>query len=104
MSKRITSANNKEIKYLNKLLLKSSFRNKERKFVVEGKREIIMALENGFKILKLYYNPNIIDYNKFSIDVDCDIIELSDSVYSKISYRKSTEGLIAVYSMRDYSL
>ena len=104
MSKRITSASNKEIKYLNKLLIKSSFRKKEGKFVVEGKREIIMAVENGFKILKLYYNPNIIDVNKFSIEMDCDIIELSDSVYSKISYRKSTEGLIAVYSMRDYLL
>ena len=104
MSKRITSASNKEIKYLNKLLIKSSFRKKERKFVVEGKREIIMAVENGFKILKLYYNPNIIDVNKFSIEIDCDIIELSDYVYSKISYRKSTEGLIAVYSMRDYLL
>ena len=78
MSKRITSASNKEIKYLNKLLIKSSFRKKERKFVVEGKREIIMAVENGFKILKLYYNPNIIDVNKFSIEIDCDIIELSD--------------------------
>ena len=63
-----------------------------------------MAVENGFKILKLYYNPNIIDVNKFSIEMDCDIIELSDYVYSKISYRKSTEGLIAVYSMRDYLL
>ena len=49
MSKRITSASNKEIKYLNKLLIKSSFRKKERKFVVEGNREIIMAVENGFK-------------------------------------------------------
>ena len=29
MSKRITSASNKEIKYLNKLLIKSSFRKKE---------------------------------------------------------------------------
>ena len=53
MSKRITSANNKEIKYLNKLLIKSSFRKKEKKFVVEGKREIIMAVENGFKINKV---------------------------------------------------
>ena len=101
MSKRIISFSNKEIKYLNKLLIKSSFRKKERKFAVEGRREIIMAIENGFKILKLYYNPNIIDIDKFSIDTDCDIIELSDSVYSKISYRKSTEGLIGIYLMKD---
>ena len=104
MSKRITSSSNKEIKYLNKLIIKSSFRKKEKKFAVEGKREIIMAIENGYKILKLYYNPNIIDFNKVSIDINCDIIELSDSVYSKISFRKSSEGLIGVYAMKDYLL
>ena len=104
MSKRITSSSNKEIKYLNKLIIKSSFRKKEKKFAVEGKREIIMAIENGYKILKLYYNPNIIDFNKISIDINCDIIELSDSVYSKISFRKSSEGLIGVYAMKDYLL
>ena len=63
MHKKITSLDNKEIKNIIKLITKSKTRKEERIFVVEGQKEILMAIKNRFKVQKIYYNSNIIDIN-----------------------------------------
>tara|TARA_X000001036_G_scaffold419081_1_gene438571 strand:+ start:54 stop:845 length:792 start_codon:yes stop_codon:yes gene_type:complete len=101
MQKKVTSIDNKDIKDLIKLTNKSRLRKESGRFVVEGKRELQMAFNNGYKVEKCFYNSNIIDINKIGLDQNCSKIEVNNNVYSKISFRNSTEGIISVVKMKE---
>ena len=103
MHKKITSLDNKEIKNIIKLITKSKTRKEERIFVVEGQKEILMAIKNRFKVQKIYYNSNIIDINNLKFDNNTQIIEVNNEVYSKISFRNSTEGIIGLIEIKQNS-
>ena len=103
MHKKITSLDNKEIKNIIKLITKSKTRKEERNFVVEGQKEILMAIKNRFKVQKIYYNSNIIDINNLKFDNNTQIIEVNNEVYSKISFRNSTEGIIGLIEIKQNS-
>ena len=96
MNKKITSLDNKDIKYVIKLINKSKLRRETKEFVIEGKRELKMAYQNGYVIKKIYCNSNIIDLSKVSNEYDCEIIEINNHIYSKISFRDTTEGLVSL--------
>tara|TARA_B100001996_G_scaffold223804_1_gene172198 strand:+ start:2884 stop:3672 length:789 start_codon:yes stop_codon:yes gene_type:complete len=98
MSKKITSLDNKDIKHVKKLVNKSRFRKETKTFVIEGKRELKMASKNGYVLNKIYYNPNIIDFKQVSDEFNCEIVEVSNIIYSKISVRNTTEGIIGLVS------
>ena len=101
MNKRIYSSDNKEIKHLIKLVNKPRLRKESKSFVVEGKRELEMAYSNGHLIKKIYCNPNIIDLKTVKSQYDTEIIEVSNDIYSKISFRSSTEGMVAIVFQKD---
>ena len=101
MNKRITSSDNKEIKYLIKLANKPRLRKESKSFVVEGKRELEMAYSNGYLIKKIYCNRNIIDPKTVKSQYDTEIIEVNNDIYSKISFRNSTEGMVAIVFQKD---
>lgn len=104
----ITSTSNSKIKELISLSEKSRTRKKEGLFVLEGKRELQIALEAGYEVRQLFVNPSILN------EVDLDLIiqktslqsyfEVSDEVYSKIAYRSSTEGVIALCVSKNHHL
>jgi len=101
MNKRITSSDNKEIKHLIKLVNKPRLRKETKSFVVEGKRELDMAFSNGYIIKKIYCNPNIIDSKTVKSQYNTEIVEVNNDVYSKISFRSSTEGLVGIVFQKD---
>ena len=101
MNKRITSSDNKDIKHLIKLANKPRLRKESKSFVVEGKRELEMAYSNGYLIKKIYYNPNIIDPKTIKSDNNSEIIEVNNDIYSKISFRSSTEGIVGIVLQKD---
>tara|TARA_S200000501_G_scaffold306322_1_gene294938 strand:- start:215 stop:1003 length:789 start_codon:yes stop_codon:yes gene_type:complete len=101
MNKRITSSDNKEIKHLIKLANKPRLRKESKSFVVEGKRELEMAYSNGYLIKKIYCNPSIIDPKTIKSDNNSEIIEVNNNIYSKISFRKSTEGIVGIVFQKD---
>ena len=101
MSKRITSLDNKEIKNVIRLTNKSKLRNESRLFVVEGLRELRMANSNGFDIKKLFCNTNIANIESVEFEFRSEIIEVNNEVYSKISFRNTTEGLVGIVGQRD---
>jgi len=101
MSKRITSLDNKEIKNVIRLTNKSKLRNESRLFVVEGLRELRMANSNGFDIKKLFCNTNIANIESVESEFRSEIIEVNNEVYSKISFRNTTEGLVGIIGQRD---
>ena len=101
MSKRITSLDNKEIKNIIRLTNKSRLRNESKLFVVEGLRELRMANSNGFNIKKLFCNTNIANLESVKSEFKSEIIEVNNEVYSKISIRNTTEGLVGILEQKD---
>ena len=101
--RKITSIENKRIKDLIKLSKKSKFRNKTNLFIVEGLKEINASIENNYEIKSLFYDPKIIELNKIHIPINSEVIEVSSKIYEKISFRSSTEGIIAVAIRKNYT-
>ena len=110
MLKQISSPQNKEIKWLLQLQDKSRNRRKEKSFVVEGQREISLAIKGGYTPLHLYFIPEMIEFqevleiSKSNTETPAQITEISNEVYEKVAYRGSTEGLIAVFGSREHDL
>ena len=106
MVKIISSLQNPMIKEILQLQEKSRVRRKSGLFIIEGRREIKLALKAGYKIQTLLFSSEIDDQsniNTFAAQVS-EVIEISKEVYEKIAYRSSTEGLIAIAKTKDISL
>lgn len=106
MYKHISSTQNKAIKKLLQLTEKSRNRRKEALFVVEGLREINLALSAHYELEQLYFSSELIsEENLNSLSVaKGKITELSPEVYKKIAYRSSTEGVVAVMHTKEHAL
>jgi TrmH family RNA methyltransferase len=107
MYKQITSLQNPIIKQLIKLQDKARERKKTGFFVIEGLREIGLAITGGYAIKTILFAPEIIEPHKLSdisTDKSISFIEITKEVYQKIAYRNSTEGIIAVAKLKDHSL
>ena len=105
----ITSAQNPRIKHLLALQQKSALRREEGLFVVEGRRELEHCIQSGMQVDSIYclnpdevtsYLSSIISHlsslNSKLSTLNWSLTQVSDSVYSRIAYRESTEGIIAV--------
>ena len=104
MTKRITSLDNKEIKNIIRLTNKSKLRSESKLFVIEGYRELRMANSNGFNIKKIFCNTNIADVEFVKSEFKSEIIEVNNDVYSKISFRNTTEGLVGIVEQKDKNI
>jgi TrmH family RNA methyltransferase len=102
--KQITSLQNSFIKDILKLQEKSRERKKQGLFVVEGKREIELAIKGAYNITSLLFVTNKITEEYLNQFEEIDLIEISKEVYQKIAYRESTEGVIALMKTKDRSL
>jgi TrmH family RNA methyltransferase len=104
--KEITSPQNDFIKHIVTLKEKSRTRKKSGEFVVEGLRELNIALSCGYEVVSVLFYEDLFPFqNLKTIDVeDYKCIEVSKEVYSKIAYRDTTEGIIAVLKTKTHSL
>ncbi|SHJ41161.1 TrmH family RNA methyltransferase [Pseudozobellia thermophila] len=98
--KQISSAQNALVKRIGLLMEKSRERKKTGLFVLEGLRELQLALKGGFKLETVLFQPELITERETSKLLEqCEALELvsvSREVYRKLAYRETTEGLIAV--------
>lgn len=103
--KQITSIQNPFIKSLLLLQEKSKERKKTSTFLIEGSREIELALKGNFELETLLFVPDLVDksigFSKFS---NLNQIEISKEVYQKLAYRDTTEGIIAVAKTKSLKL
>lgn len=104
--KEITSIQNSYIKNLLKLQEKSRERKKQGLFIIEGKREISLAIEANYEFDTILFYPDLIpeDAVLHLFNSNINRIEISKEVYQKLAYRDSTEGIIAVAKAKDFSL
>ncbi len=101
----ITSHKNPLIKEIVLLQEKSRHRNKSRKFIIEGLRELNIALSANYTLEKLLFCPDIIEASsieRFNIEVET--VAISKSVYDKVAYRGSTEGVMAIAKQKNHKL
>jgi len=106
---RITSLQNSLIKYIVKLQQKSSERATTGSFVVEGRREVSLALRYQVEAQWLimcpeYFSP-LAEYPIPLQDIESQRqIEVSATVYHKLAYRGQSEGVILVARSRPLHL
>ena len=97
MVKFISSIQNPTVKRLLQLQDKSRARRKEGGFIIEGIREIELAIAGGYEITEVYFNEALISEQVVSdmFTTAVFITSLSPEVYQKVAYRAGTEGVIA---------
>lgn len=102
MIKEISSLQNELIKSIVQLQEKSRTRKKQGSFIIEGQREIKLALEGSYRLKQLLFCEDIIsieEVNQMLVSGTYEpptLIKISIQVYQKIAHRKSTEGVVAV--------
>lgn len=103
--KQITSIQNPFIKSLVLLQEKAKARKQNARFLIEGKREIELALKGNYEIETLLYFPEIFPETEIKKWMGtADIIAISKEVYQKLAYRDTTEGLLAVAKTKSLQL
>jgi len=104
--KEITSIQNSYVKNLLKLQEKARERKKQGLFIIEGKREISLAISADYEFDTILFYPDLISENEILhlFNKNINRIEISKEVYQKLAYRNSTEGVIAVTKSKDFSI
>ena len=97
----ITSPKNPLIREILVLQEKSRERNRQNLIVIEGQKEISLAVSAGVSFRKIVYRPEIIsagDVRQLCGDsgTGAEFIAVTDVVFSKISYRESTGGVVVM--------
>ncbi len=99
--KLISSLQNPLVKKIVLLKEKSRERKKTGLFIIEGIRELQLALKADYTIDTIFFYANIISTDKVTslfntTDKPITFIEVSKEVYQKIAYRETTEGVLAI--------
>ncbi len=102
---KITSTQNPKVKSL-LALEKPRERRKQQLFIVEGAKEVRMALEAGYKIGNIFFCEEILDLQE-SADLlreDKLLVPVSREVFDKIAIRETTGGILAVAEQKAHRL
>lgn len=103
--KQISSIQNPFIKSLLQLQEKTKARKQSGTFLIEGKREISLAVKGSYFIETiLFYNEICNKSEAEKLSNSAELIEISREVFQKLAYRDTTEGIIAVAKIKKLSL
>ncbi|WP_166964758.1 TrmH family RNA methyltransferase [Yeosuana marina] len=106
MNKHIVSIQNSLIKELVQLIDKSRERKKTGLFLIEGEREISLAIKGHYEFETILFYPELISEIRINelIDQHIERIEISKEVYEKLAYRDTTEGILAIAKNKTNSI
>ena len=112
--KAITSPQNNYIKQLVQLKDKSRYRKKTGSFLIEGVREIALAIKGGYELETVLFYPDLFSLEQLNdltsnvrlnaVETQLECIEISKEVYQKLAYRDTTEGVIALAKSKTNNL
>jgi TrmH family RNA methyltransferase len=104
--KQITSSQNPYIKSLIQLQEKAKARKQSGTFLIEGIREIELAIKGKYEIETILICNEVTDFSKNPKiqKSKSPIIEISKEVYQKLAYRDTTEGILAVAKTKSLQL
>ncbi len=103
---RIESPKNAQVKALVKLRERRT-REREKRYLIEGAREVGRALSAGVELERLYICEDFLNAEGEEVLARADYLErihLSDIAFQKVSYRDTPDGLLAVAPLRETSL
>ncbi|MFY8065652.1 MAG: TrmH family RNA methyltransferase, partial [Flavobacterium sp.] len=101
--KQITSAQNPFVKSLIQLQEKAKVRKQSGSFLIEGMREIELAIKGNYEIETILFLPELVSNNQIT-KLTANPIEISKEVYQKLAYRDTTEGILAVAKTKSLQL
>ena len=105
-TKLITSIQNTYIKELIQLKEKSRERKRSGSFLIEGLREITLAIKGGYELETILFYSEFISLSQITElknqQIKC--IEISKGVYQKLAYRGTTEGILAVAKSKNHDI
>lgn len=109
MTNMISSIQNPLVKTLFQLKEKSRARKNSGLFLIEGQREISLAIKGNYEIKTILFYDKIIsedDLNKLINELtnQPEIISISQEVYQKLAHRDTTEGVLAVAKTKSLEL
>ena len=104
--KQITSVQNPYIKSLVQLQEKAKVRKQTGSFLIEGQREIELAVKGGYEIETILICTDLVQHFE-NLNINSSkfqLIEISKEVYQKLAYRDTTEGILAIAKTKSLSL
>jgi len=106
MKKQIISIQNPFIKQLVQLKEKSRERKKTGLFLIEGLREISLAIKGNYDIETILFCLDVVTEEQIDslANRTIDLIEISKEVYEKLAYRDTTEGILAIAKSKNHSI
>ena len=104
--KQITSSQNPFIKSLVQLQEKAKSRKQSGTFLIEGKREIELAIKGNYELETVLFLPELISEEQLAKPAKTQIklIEINKEVYQKLAYLDTTDGIIAVAKTKSLAL
>jgi TrmH family RNA methyltransferase len=104
--KQITSLQNPFIKSLVLLQEKAKSRKQTGTFLIEGQREITLAIKGGYTIETVLFLPELISQTQIVklTNNQIELIEISKEIYQKLAYRDTTEGILAIAKTKSLQL
>jgi TrmH family RNA methyltransferase len=107
--KYIASPQNASVKKMMQLKEKKKDRAQTGTFVLEGQRELEMAINGGYNIDSIFFYPEFFSLQQVeSLIKDSTqspgIVEISKEVYQKLAYREKTEGVLAIAKAKSHEL
>ena len=84
---------------------KANARQQNGTFLIEGKKEILLAFKGGYEIDKILLCPDICsrrEIKRWSANVE--LIEVTRKIFKKLAYRDTTEGFIGIAKSRPFDL
>ena len=104
----ISSKENKQIKYIKKLMASASFRKKEGLFVAEGLRLCADALRSGAEVVTAMFSESFVEKNAgFERQVGETVrarLYVRDSIFSAVSDTATPQGVLFVIKRLDKTI
>ncbi len=106
MNREITSIQNPYIKELFQLKDKSRLRKRSGLFLIEGEREICLAIKGNYDIETILYYPELFSEAKLNdlFIKHQNAIQINKDVFQKLAHRNTTEGVLAVAKSKSHEL
>lgn len=107
--KEISSIQNPLVKQMLHLKEKSRERNKNGLFVIEGVKELELAIKGDYTLRTLLYYPKLaarewVLHLTKDLSPTPEIMEVSREVFEKLAYRETTGGILAIANSKEHSL
>jgi TrmH family RNA methyltransferase len=105
---KIVSIQNNRIKNIQKIISKSKERKEQNLFVIEGARELSLALSGAYTLDSVFVCPDLFvktDYPEVLQTLHPEILfEVSEAVFQKLAYREGSDGILALAQPKSHTL